>query len=88
MVLHPYNNVPVEKCGWADTFLVIAWLIRVCLELAAETVALLPMGLDYADCLFKERICLSDYQPPLSNLLSLYHFFIDHIYYDLFFLAL
>lgn len=57
----------------------VAWLVRVCPELASETAALLPMGIDYAECLFEEWICLSDYQPPMSNLLSLYYFFIDRV---------
>lgn len=80
-MLHPYNNVSVDMCGWADTFLVVAWLVRENPQLAAETVAgkLLPSGLDYVHCPFEEWICLSDYQPPLNNLLSLYDFFIHRL---------
>lgn len=68
-------------CGWTDSFLTIAWLVRVVPELAAETVArgLFPRGLDYPDCLFEEWVCLADYQPPMSNLLALYLFFIDRL---------
>lgn len=68
-------------CGWADTFLIVAWLVRETPDLAADTVKgnLLPCGLDYIDCPFEEWICLSDFQPPMSNLLSLYHFFIHRL---------
>lgn len=75
---HPYNNV--SHCGWRDTFLVVAWLVRKSVRLQAELVNIFPRGLDYKHCPFEVWLTREERdQQPANNLLYLYMFFIARL---------
>lgn len=71
-LLHDYNNN--SKCGLADTFLVVAWLVRMDPALQIAIRPIVPQGLDFESCPFEQWIMRDDQLAPLSNLLLLYHF--------------
>lgn len=75
--LHDYNDQ--VHCAWANTFLIVAWLVRLDSELQAELHHVLPAGLDFVPCPFELWLTAEDYIKPLSNLLALYHFFVDRL---------
>lgn len=75
--LHDYNDQ--AHCAWVDTFLIVAWLVRLDIGLQGELHKFLPAGLDFAPCPFESWLIAEDSLQPLSNLLALYHFFVRRL---------
>lgn len=71
-LLHDFNDA--NHCDWTNTFIIVAWLVRMDPALQRVTRPILISGLDFEPCPFEKWLVREDSAFPMSNLLVLYHF--------------